>query len=646
LAKGQVAIGNGSAILPIDANLYGVLPSPAVSDNSQALQSAIAAAAAIGAAVSIPACGTYSFTNPITGPASAPSPIPNGMKIFAPGGYQCVRFQVSSSWSGTGPALIDQMTPTQGVTLEGITWDGNSKNNVGLVWFNGAPNDQIILRDNRFTGVKGTWDVVVGAVPVGVPAPMAIGTSMPVTTLPASVYLFETIPTNTGEIVASTIFPTPSSSAGTPPPFPIPGGSVLVVPPPTPLPTPSWSPPVPYVCATTGTVCEYNVYVGSSPGLYGLQNASPIPINVTFTLTNYASPSALASPGTLGSLWNGSGIPSTASRLSGNVFENNATANNNEIALLTAWQDGIVDNNVFRNNPSCLDALGIFVYTDHLTASGNQFDSNLCVGGDYYVEGSRNVQSIANQHIIAIVSPTPTGATIPGFAISVRNSKAVSIEDTVELSSSALNTYAMLIQDYLGANGLNPETADSLNSNSINVVPHWTLGLTAGGGLYVGSNKNSTNSFAMHDLYVKGGSITLNIASPSPPANWAGGVVIDCSGSMGTPAAIQNVTVQGVNFPNGTMPAPAPIGSQGQAAIEFVSGNTTCGNLRAVDNSIGVISGAAAVTPTPHAILIKGSYASVVVKGNDLSQWPTLSTECVKTFEARNISKSTPLLAG
>ena len=105
LAAGQVSTGNGPLpVPPINANLYGVLPSPAASDNSLAMQAAIAAAAAIGAAVSIPECGTYSFTNPITGPTSAPIPIPNGMKIFAPGGYQCVRFQVSSSWTGTSPA--------------------------------------------------------------------------------------------------------------------------------------------------------------------------------------------------------------------------------------------------------------------------------------------------------------------------------------------------------------------------------------------------------------------------------------------------------------------------------------------------------------------------------------------------------------
>jgi hypothetical protein len=118
LAAGQVSTGNGPLpVPPINANLYGVLPSPAASDNSLAMQAAIAAAAAIGAAVSIPECGTYSFTNPITGPTSAPIPIPNGMKIFAPGGYQCVRFQVSSSWTGTSPALIDELGPTQGMSL-------------------------------------------------------------------------------------------------------------------------------------------------------------------------------------------------------------------------------------------------------------------------------------------------------------------------------------------------------------------------------------------------------------------------------------------------------------------------------------------------------------------------------------------------
>jgi len=96
-AAGQVPIGSGPfAVPPLNANLYGVLTSSA--DNSTAMQNAIIAAAALGAAVSIPACGTYEFQFPITQSGGSPHgySFPNGMKIFAPGGYQCVRFQVST----------------------------------------------------------------------------------------------------------------------------------------------------------------------------------------------------------------------------------------------------------------------------------------------------------------------------------------------------------------------------------------------------------------------------------------------------------------------------------------------------------------------------------------------------------------------
>ena len=615
LAAGQVSTGNGPLpVPPINANLYGVLPSPAASDNSLAMQAAIAAAAAIGAAVSIPECGTYSFTNPITGPTSAPIPIPNGMKIFAPGGYQCVRFQVSSSWTGTSPALIDELGPTQGITLQGITWDGNSKSNVGLIWFTGAPNDQIVLRDNRITGVKGASAVLIGSISAAFPtAPTPTVTMTPIS-LPSSVYVFATIPTNIGEIDASTIFPLPTGT-----PFPIPTTSALLISPPSALPTPSWSPGVPYVCVPVSGGCGYNVYAGTTAGMYGLQNSAPIPMSTSYILTTYTAPNPSASPGTLGYIWNGSGIPTTSSRLTGNLIENNSTGLN-EVVQLTAWQDSVVDNNVFRNNVTCKDALGIYVYTYHITVSGNQFDSNLCSGGDYYVEGSRDVQFVANQHLMAAPSPTPTGATnLPQFAILVQNGKAISIDDMVDIESGAVGTYAMFVQDNLEAVGYSPETADTISSNEINVVPHWALGLTAGGGLILPVGVAASYTSTMHDIYVKGGSIWMN--NPNAPAGWAGGVIVNC---MHSPSTVNNVTVQGVDFPSGTMAAPAPTGTQGQAPIEFVGNSSTCTNLRAYDNSIGFISAPTGTSPSPSAIVAVGG--SVAIKGNDLSAWPSLST--------------------
>src|ERR1700685_293527 len=65
LANGQAAVGNGPApVPPLNANLYGVLPSPFSADNSPAMQNAIIAAAAMGASVVIPSCGTYEFEFP------------------------------------------------------------------------------------------------------------------------------------------------------------------------------------------------------------------------------------------------------------------------------------------------------------------------------------------------------------------------------------------------------------------------------------------------------------------------------------------------------------------------------------------------------------------------------------------------------
>jgi hypothetical protein len=84
------------------------------------MEAAITAASALGTAVSIPACGSYQFMNPIAYNTAHLGSfiIPNGMKIFTPGGYQCVRFQVSGSWTSPfGQALIQQTTPTQGVTI-------------------------------------------------------------------------------------------------------------------------------------------------------------------------------------------------------------------------------------------------------------------------------------------------------------------------------------------------------------------------------------------------------------------------------------------------------------------------------------------------------------------------------------------------
>jgi hypothetical protein len=123
----------------------------------------------------------------------------------------------------------------------------------------------------------------------------------------------------------------------------------------------------------------------------------------------------------------------------------------------------------------------------------------------------------------------------------------------------------------------------------------------------------------MHDIYVKGGSIRLN--NYNAPSGWAGGVVVNCTY---TNASINDVTVQGVNFPDGSLPSPAPIGSQGQAPVEFINGVSACTNLRALDNSIGLMTVPGGGTNV-HAILVRAPHGSVSLKGNDLSEWPSLS---------------------
>jgi hypothetical protein len=644
-AAGQVTvplpIGNAPyPTQPVNANAYGV--STLSIDNSTAMRNAITAAAAIGAAVSIPACGTYQFRFPITvGNYS----IPNGMKIFAPGGYQCVRFQASSQWQRpTQDALINQTTPTQGVTIEGITFDAAPTQNnavhaqtpVGLVWFVGAPNDQIILRNDRFTGAYATWAVRIGADSGNMlPTPMASTAGI---STPYAVYMFATVPTNVGEIVDTPVFPDPAgpvpsstataapteTPAPTPTPFPVGTNDVLIVFAPSPLPTPSYS-PVPYVCSTPAGYCGYNIYAGTTLTTMVLQNASPIPFpTATFIITSLVTPNPSASPGALGSYWSGYGVPTTASRLSGNILELNWSSGGTNgvraVAEVEGWQDGIIDKNVFRNNPSCDSALEIYVYSYHMTVSNNQFDTNSCRGGDYDVDDSRDIQFVGNQHLMAFPSPSPTAsAMIPNFVVRIQNGHAISINDTIEITSSSVGTEAMHITDAV-VNDDHPQTLDTRNSSDISIVPHWTLGSTAGGGLLVPSINNTNYKSMMHDIYVKGGWIWINDANAS---GFAGGVVVDCSE---TSAAIKNITVQGVDFPTGTMPITAPGPGNQQAPIEFVNAApmTNCTNMRAFDNTIGLMT-----NPTNGgsfaALLARGPFGSVIIKGKDLSQWPSLA---------------------
>ena len=475
----------------------------------------------MGASVVIPSCGTYEFEFPITYVATAPIPnsgypIPSGTKISAPGGNQCVTFQVSAGWgAGSNTALIDQEMPVQGVTIEGITWDGSpSRDQVGFIWFHAAPNDQIVVRGNRFTGVHGTWPVKIGsddaAFPVN-PSPVP----MPAGSLPATVYAFATIPTNIGEIDATTFVPDPSSATM---PSPIPTGDSLFISPPAPLPSPSWAPYICTVFVLPANSCGYNVYAGASAATAVLQNATPIPIATSYSLTALVTPNPSASPGTPGSHWSGYGIPTTGSRLSANLWVGNMAGGGmgdvRALVTVAAWRDGVIDKNIFQDNLSCDNALEIYANNYHLTVSDNQFENNPCRGGDYSVDDSSFIQLVGNQHLVeAAPSPSPVGAYMPGRAINVQNSSSVAIDDTVQVADSAIGTNAMIVRDYAGFVDDHPTTANNTNSNNINVVPHWALGLNAGAGFLVPGHTAMNNTYMMHDIFLKGGWIAMNNSS-------------------------------------------------------------------------------------------------------------------------------------